>query len=197
MDPAAEVFKYKCDIDIRDLISLDDVQQLENFGPNGGLIYCMEHLVENIDWLIDELNEFADDSFILFDCPGQIELYSHLDVMQRLAKAISKSGFNLCAGYCTDATYLTEPTKYIATCLTSVSAMVQIALPHLNILTKCDKVNNTELIEEAAESTSCADFISKQMDSRNFFNKKFFKLNERIVDVIDNFWSVNFQTLNI
>ena len=75
--------------------------------------------------------------------------------------------------------------------------MVQIALPHLNILTKCDKVNNTELIEEAAESTSCADFISKQMDSRNFFNKKFFKLNERIVDVIDNFWSVNFQTLNI
>lgn len=30
----------------------------------------MEHLVENIDWLIDELQEFAEDSFILFDCPG-------------------------------------------------------------------------------------------------------------------------------
>jgi len=26
LDPAAEVFKYKCDIDIRDLVSLDDVQ---------------------------------------------------------------------------------------------------------------------------------------------------------------------------
>lgn len=25
LDPAAEVFKYKCDIDIRDLVSLDDV----------------------------------------------------------------------------------------------------------------------------------------------------------------------------
>jgi hypothetical protein len=35
------------------------------------------------------------------------------------------------------------------------------------------------------------------MDERNFFNKKFFALNEKIVDVIDNFWSVNFQTLNI
>ena len=55
LDPAAEVFKYTCDIDIRDLISLDDVQELENFGPNGGLVYCMEHLVENIDWLLDEL----------------------------------------------------------------------------------------------------------------------------------------------
>lgn len=75
--------------------------------------------------------------------------------------------------------------------------MVQISLPHLNVLTKCDKVPNTELIEQAAESHSCADFISRQMDERNFFNKKFFALNEKIVDVIDNFWSVNFQALNI
>jgi len=118
LDPAAEVFKYKCDIDIRDLISLDDVQELENFGPNGGLVYCMEHLVENIDWLLDELAEFADDAFILFDCPGQIELYSHLDVMTRLSKAINKSGINVCAVYCADGTFVNEPTRYIAACLT-------------------------------------------------------------------------------
>lgn len=70
LDPAAEVFKYKCDIDIRDLISLDDVQEMENYGPNGGLVYCMEHLVENLDWLMDELAEFSDECFVLFDCPG-------------------------------------------------------------------------------------------------------------------------------
>lgn len=55
LDPAAEVFKYECHVDIRDLISLEDVQELENFGPNGGLVYCMEHLVENVGWLIDQL----------------------------------------------------------------------------------------------------------------------------------------------
>ena len=88
MDPAAEHFKYRCDFDIRDIIALDDVQELMNFGPNGGLVYCMEYLIEHIDELLDELNAFADDSFFLFDCPGQIELYSHLDVMTRLSKAI-------------------------------------------------------------------------------------------------------------
>jgi len=31
------------------------VQEIENWGPNGGLVYCMEHLVENIDWLMQEL----------------------------------------------------------------------------------------------------------------------------------------------
>jgi hypothetical protein len=30
----------------------------------------MEYLVDNIDWLLEELAEFAEDSFVLFDCPG-------------------------------------------------------------------------------------------------------------------------------
>ena len=31
------------------------------FGPNGALVYCMEYLLENIDWLSDELGEYNDD----------------------------------------------------------------------------------------------------------------------------------------
>ena len=88
LDPAAEIFKYRCDLDIRDMIALDDVQELMNYGPNGGLVYCMEYLIEHIDDFINDISEFADDSFIIFDCPGQIELYSHLDVMTRLTKKI-------------------------------------------------------------------------------------------------------------
>ena len=38
-------------LDIRDLISLDDVMTELKYGPNGGLIYCMEYLVQNLDWL--------------------------------------------------------------------------------------------------------------------------------------------------
>lgn len=42
LDPAAESFKYKCDIDIRELISALDVMIKMNLGPNGALVYCME-----------------------------------------------------------------------------------------------------------------------------------------------------------
>jgi hypothetical protein len=55
------------------------------YGPNGGLVYCMEYLFQNIDWLRDELENFGEDDYILFDCPGQIELYSHLPIMRDLA----------------------------------------------------------------------------------------------------------------
>ena len=38
-------------VDIRDLISLEDVMSEMKLGPNGGLIYCMEYLIDNIDWI--------------------------------------------------------------------------------------------------------------------------------------------------
>ena len=147
LDPAAEVFKYRCDIDIRDMVSLDDVQELMNYGPNGGLVYCMEYLIDHIDEFLEDLSEFADDSFVLFDMPGQIELYSHLDVMPRLTKAITKAGYNLCSLYCADGTFINEPSKYLSACLTSVATMAQVSLPHLNILTKCDKVTDKDFLE--------------------------------------------------
>lgn len=49
LDPAAEHFDYPVVWDIRDVISVDDVAEALHFGPNGGLIYCMEFLLNNLD----------------------------------------------------------------------------------------------------------------------------------------------------
>jgi hypothetical protein len=43
------------DIDIRELISLEDVTERLGLGPNGGLVYCIEHLAENLDWLQERI----------------------------------------------------------------------------------------------------------------------------------------------
>ena len=42
LDPAAERFEYEPSIDIRELISLEDVMSELGYGPNGGLVYCFE-----------------------------------------------------------------------------------------------------------------------------------------------------------
>ena len=72
--------------DIRDLITLDDVMEEMQYGPNGGLVFCMEcatctsfarvltilaarFLVNNMDWLEEELGDYQDD-YLIFDCPG-------------------------------------------------------------------------------------------------------------------------------
>jgi hypothetical protein len=41
-------------------------------GPNGGLMYCMEFLLENIEWLEERLREL-DTNYVIFDCPGQVK----------------------------------------------------------------------------------------------------------------------------
>lgn len=42
------------------------------FGPNGGLVFCMEYLANNFDWLEENLGH-VDDDYVLFDCPGERE----------------------------------------------------------------------------------------------------------------------------
>lgn len=65
--------QYNIFLDVRNLISVDDVLEDKELalGPNGALVFCMEYLTQNLEWLHDQLNEGEDDYF-LFDCPGNI-----------------------------------------------------------------------------------------------------------------------------
>lgn len=39
-------------------------------GPNGGLVFCVEYLSQNMEWLEDELSQFDEDGYFIFDSPG-------------------------------------------------------------------------------------------------------------------------------
>ena len=68
----------KCAIDIQELISLEEVMEEYKLGPNGSMIYCMEFLQTNIDWLIGkikEVNAKTGTKYFIFDLPGQVEIY--------------------------------------------------------------------------------------------------------------------------
>ncbi len=79
-------------------------------GPNGGLIFCMEYLCQNLDWLDEALGEDESD-YILFDCPGQIELYSHLPVIPRLVEHLQRKwDFHIVSVFILDARFLVDGT---------------------------------------------------------------------------------------
>lgn len=63
--------------DIRDLIGIEDAVEEMKLGPNGGLVFCIEYLSQNTEWLLDELSQFDEDGYFIFDCPGMI-LYVQL-----------------------------------------------------------------------------------------------------------------------
>lgn len=114
LDPAAESFRYDCCVDIRDLINVDDVMEMTKLGPNGGLVYAMDYLIENMDWFIDEIGNLGEQDYVIFDCPGQLELYTHLDIMRRVIKALKRVGFNLCSVCLVDSTFLADEGKFFS-----------------------------------------------------------------------------------
>ncbi|KIM52362.1 hypothetical protein SCLCIDRAFT_141340, partial [Scleroderma citrinum Foug A] len=70
LDPANENIPYPCAIDISCLITLHDAMDAHGLGPNGGMLYCMEYLEANFDWLESRLHELGKDAYVLFDIPG-------------------------------------------------------------------------------------------------------------------------------
>jgi hypothetical protein len=71
VDPANDNMEYKPIIDISELIKHKEVMETYKLGPNGALIYCMEFLEKNIDWLIKKISNLID-QYLLIDCPGQV-----------------------------------------------------------------------------------------------------------------------------
>ncbi|KAF7455989.1 GPN-loop GTPase 3 [Cryptosporidium felis] len=155
LDPAAEEFHYSCQLDIRDLISLTDVMEEIQLGPNGGQVFAMEYFVENLDWLEERLSEsFGENDYVLFDCPGQIELFTHLPVMKILVSALQRWDFRVCGVYCLDVGFLTDASKFVSGSVSALSTMIQLEIPHVNVITKCDIVQDESLVASFLEKDS-------------------------------------------
>lgn len=143
LDPAAESFEHAPDLDIKELISLRDVMEDVGLGPNGGLIYCFEFLMENLDWLTEALDSLTEEYLILFDMPGQIELYTHIPILPALIKHLSQPGsldIRMAAVYLLEATFVVDGAKFFAGTLSAMSAMLMLEVPHINVLSKMDLV---------------------------------------------------------
>ncbi|KFA66494.1 hypothetical protein S40285_00675 [Stachybotrys chlorohalonatus IBT 40285] len=143
LDPAAESFEHTPDLDIKELISLKDAMEEVGLGPNGGLIYCFEFLLENLDWLTEALDSLTEEYLIIFDMPGQIELYTHVPVLPALVKFLSQPGsldIRMAAVYLLEATFVVDRAKFFAGSLSAMSAMLMLEVPHINVLSKMDLV---------------------------------------------------------
>jgi len=191
LDPAAENFNYDCHADVRDLVTVEDMMKEMEFGPNGGLLAAMEYLSDNIEWLESQFDDFAEDEYVLIDCPGQIELYSHLPVMRSIVQSIVSWDVRLCAVYCIDTSFISDASKFITGALSSLSAMIQLELPHINVLTKADLVKDDQTISDVLESEP-SDIAAKL----NTISPQLKRLHGAVALLLEDYSLVSFVPLN-
>ncbi|ESO84650.1 hypothetical protein LOTGIDRAFT_204706 [Lottia gigantea] len=198
LDPAAEHFDYPVLADIRELINVDDAMEDDSlrFGPNGGLVFCMEYLAQNFDWLHEQLDDIEDD-YILFDCPGQIELYTHIPVMRQIVDALQSWDFRICGVFVVDSQFMVEPSKFVSGVMSALSAMVNLEIPHVNVMTKVDLLSNKAKKELDRYLEPDLDNLLREEFEETKFNHRFQKLNSSLAQMIDDYSLVKFIPLDV
>lgn len=75
---------------------------------------------------------------------GQIELYTHLPVMRTLIGQLDSWDIRTCGVFLLDAHYMNETTKFFSGALVALSAMITLEIPHINLVTKMDLLNEED-----------------------------------------------------
>eukprot|EP01094_Clydonella_sp_ATCC50884_P003729 TRINITY_DN12844_c0_g2_i1.p1 TRINITY_DN12844_c0_g2~~TRINITY_DN12844_c0_g2_i1.p1 ORF type:complete len:307 (+),score=104.31 TRINITY_DN12844_c0_g2_i1:77-997(+) len=200
LDPANEHLSYPCEINVDELVCLESVMERYKLGPNGGLIFCMEYIEKNIGWLLDKMKAF-EDAYFIFDCPGQVELYTNHESLQHMLARLQKEDFRIACVHLVDATLCASPANFISAAMLSLSAMVRLELPHINVLSKVDLLRNIK--DELAFSLDFytdlpyPERLAQLVESEDPFLQRFGKLNHAVCELIDDFRLVSFQLLAI
>lgn len=133
LDPANDRTTYPCALDVRELVTLEEIMSEDTLGPNGGVLYALEEVENNMDWLTEGLKGLGGnftfplcccrwynmlegmgrgiwmgicrlkdiwinaDDYVLFDCPGQVELFTHHSALRNIFFQIQKLGYRVCS----------------------------------------------------------------------------------------------------
>jgi GTPase SAR1 family protein len=142
LDPGVLQLPYGPDVDVRDFVSLQGIMEKYNLGPNGGLVAAIDLISTHLDSLQEEIHDLGVD-FVLFDAPGQIELFAFRETGPIIVSSLG--GENKMLLYLVDSTLSKTPAGLVSSLLLSASVLVRFQLSQLNVLSRADLIEQAEL----------------------------------------------------
>ena len=171
LDPGAEFLPYDPEYDIRELVSLGQIMSEFNLGPNGAQIVAADLMLENLPSVMKFLEDMQD-YYVIFDTPGQIELFSFRPGSPILVDSLSNGKAML--AYVADGPLSTSPSGYISQKMLYASVMSRFYKPMLFVLNKIDLITEEDLsnIERWEQSTDLLN--DALMEEKQEFVKDYF-----------------------
>lgn len=63
------------------------------------MLYCIEYLEANFDWLVEQLDELllaeGGNGYVIFDTPGQVELWTNHDSLKNVVEKLQKMDYRV------------------------------------------------------------------------------------------------------
>jgi len=101
-----------------------------------------------------------------------------------------------------DSICVTQPSLYVSNVLLSLRAMIQMDMPHVNVLSKIDKVHaydelpfNLEYYTDVDDLTYLTPYL--ESESPALRSDKFGKLNEAVANLIESYGLVRYEVLAV
>ncbi|KAL2313764.1 hypothetical protein POMI540_2786 [Schizosaccharomyces pombe] len=199
LDPANDFIKYPCAIDIRKVLDVEMIQKDYDLGPNGALIYAMEAIEYHVEWLLKELKKHRD-SYVIFDCPGQVELFTNHNSLQKIIKTLEKElDYRPVSVQLVDAYCCTNPSAYVSALLVCLKGMLQLDMPHVNILSKADLLctygtlpMKLDFFTEVQDLSYLAPLLDRDKRLQRYSD-----LNKAICELVEDFNLISFEVVAV
>lgn len=68
-----------------------------------------------------------------------------MPVMRQLVQTLHQWDFRVCGVFLIDSQFVVDCSKFFAGVLTALSAMIQLEIPHINVMSKMDLLNKKQL----------------------------------------------------
>lgn len=145
MDPGVRIIPYVPDIDIRDFIVLEEVMEEYGLGPNGGMILASDLMVNYLDDLKNEIDEYNAD-WVLVDTAGQLELFAFRETGPLIASSLGFGDIQRSVSFLFDANFVLRPNGFISTLLLAASVQFRFRkISQINILSKSDLLDEDQI----------------------------------------------------
>ena len=147
LEPGAERVHYDPEFDVRDLISLSEVMDRYDLGPNGAQILAADLVASQAFDIMDELEGLHGDMLVI-DTPGQVELFAFREASNHLVDVLGQGRAALV--FLFDPMLSQTPSGFVSQMLLSNIVQFRLALPTANFLSKADLLE-PEVLEKILE----------------------------------------------
>ncbi len=142
LDPGARYIPYTPDVDIREYVVLEDVMDAFNLGPNGGLVACVDMMVNFIEEIKKEIDDLGA-THVLVDTPGQLELFAFRESGPIVTSSLGGTQSAVC--FLMDPFLTRTPQGFVSIMLLGASIQYRFFLPQLTVLSKSDMLTGREI----------------------------------------------------
>jgi len=142
LDPGAERVHYDTEYDVRDLVSLSDVMDEYDLGPNGAQILAADLVAAQAYDIQDELDGLSGDLLII-DTPGQVELFAFREASNHLVEVLGQDRSALI--FLFDPMLSRSASGFVSQMLLSNIVHFRLGQPTANFLSKADLLEPDDL----------------------------------------------------